>query len=160
MNIKGKKDFFENKLDKIQYVDLGLSVLWADRNVGAESPIDYGNYFDWNDVKRNKFICPTIESIYELVNDCKWEWITTDGVSGYNVIGKNGNNIFLPASGVFYEEIDTVLGLNKESAYFSCASIYYFDSPYTLNINSERYGLESQFDYVCSSVRLVRPYFD
>lgn len=26
-------------------VDLGLSVKWADMNVGAESPEDYGGYF-------------------------------------------------------------------------------------------------------------------
>ncbi|MBQ4306030.1 MAG: hypothetical protein II764_03305, partial [Bacteroidales bacterium] len=30
-------------------VDLGLSVLWADRNVGAISPYDYSILFDWND---------------------------------------------------------------------------------------------------------------
>lgn len=30
-------------------VDLGLSVLWADRNVGAVSPYDYSILFDWND---------------------------------------------------------------------------------------------------------------
>lgn len=28
-------------------VDLGLSVKWADRNVGATSPEDYGSYFQW-----------------------------------------------------------------------------------------------------------------
>lgn len=31
-------------------VDLGLSVLWADRNVGALSPKDYGGLFGWGDV--------------------------------------------------------------------------------------------------------------
>ena len=30
-----------------RYVDLGLSVMWADANVGAENPEDYGNYFSW-----------------------------------------------------------------------------------------------------------------
>lgn len=28
-------------------VDLGLSVLWADRNVGASSPEDYGKHYAW-----------------------------------------------------------------------------------------------------------------
>lgn len=28
-------------------VDLGLSVKWATRNVGAASPEDYGNYYQW-----------------------------------------------------------------------------------------------------------------
>jgi hypothetical protein len=30
-------------------VDLGLSVKWADRNVGASSPEHYGSYFQWGD---------------------------------------------------------------------------------------------------------------
>lgn len=30
-------------------IDLGLSVLWADRNLGASSPDDYGDYFAWGE---------------------------------------------------------------------------------------------------------------
>ena len=30
-------------------VDLGLSVYWADRNVGASSPSDYGGYYAWGE---------------------------------------------------------------------------------------------------------------
>ncbi len=33
-----------------EYVDLGLSVLWATTNVGADSPEDYGDYFAWGEV--------------------------------------------------------------------------------------------------------------
>jgi hypothetical protein len=32
-------------------VDLGLSVKWADRNVGADSPEDYGDYFAWGETE-------------------------------------------------------------------------------------------------------------
>lgn len=32
-------------------VDLGLSVKWADRNVGAKSPQDYGDYFAWGETE-------------------------------------------------------------------------------------------------------------
>ena len=35
----------------IKAVDLGLSVKWANMNVGAKSPVDYGNYFAWGEVK-------------------------------------------------------------------------------------------------------------
>ena len=31
------------------YVDLGLSVMWATMNVGASSPEDYGSYFAWGE---------------------------------------------------------------------------------------------------------------
>jgi len=33
------------------YVDLGLSVMWATCNVGAEKPEDYGDYFAWGETK-------------------------------------------------------------------------------------------------------------
>jgi hypothetical protein len=36
--------------DAHTYVDLGLSVKWADRNVGAENPWDNGLYFSWGNV--------------------------------------------------------------------------------------------------------------
>ena len=32
-------------------VDLGLSVLWADRNIGASSPSDQGGYFAWGETR-------------------------------------------------------------------------------------------------------------
>ena len=31
------------------YVDLGLSVMWATMNVGASSPEDYGSYYAWGE---------------------------------------------------------------------------------------------------------------
>ena len=34
-----------------EYVDLGLSVLWATCNVGANKPEDYGDYFAWGETK-------------------------------------------------------------------------------------------------------------
>ena len=35
------------KLNGYDWVDLGLSVKWATKNVGASSPSDYGDYFAW-----------------------------------------------------------------------------------------------------------------
>ena len=37
--------------DCMEYVDLGLSVLWATCNVGAASPEDYGDYFAWGETQ-------------------------------------------------------------------------------------------------------------
>ena len=34
-----------------EYVDLGLSVMWATCNVGAGSPEDYGEYYAWGETK-------------------------------------------------------------------------------------------------------------
>ena len=33
------------------YVDLGLSVLWATMNIGANKPEEYGDYFAWGETK-------------------------------------------------------------------------------------------------------------
>ena len=42
---------------------------------------------------------PTEEQFKELLNECQWNWTLKDGHYGYEITGKNGNKIFLPASG-------------------------------------------------------------
>src|SRR5574344_904462 len=42
---------------------------------------------------------PTDDEIKELLDNCTWTWTTQDGKNGYEVKGKNGNSIFLPAAG-------------------------------------------------------------
>ena len=37
------------KLNGHEYVDLGLSVMWATCNVGAEFPSDYGDHYKWGE---------------------------------------------------------------------------------------------------------------
>lgn len=34
-----------------EHVDLGLSVLWAKCNIGAERPGDYGDYLAWGEME-------------------------------------------------------------------------------------------------------------
>lgn len=36
--------------DNVNFVDLGLSVMWASRNLGAEKPEDSGDYFAWGEI--------------------------------------------------------------------------------------------------------------
>ncbi|MBE6338231.1 MAG: TIR domain-containing protein [Lentimicrobiaceae bacterium] len=45
---------------------------------------------------------PTKDEMQELVDYCEWEWTEVNGVKGSNVIGPNGNCIFLPAAGYRY----------------------------------------------------------
>ncbi len=42
---------------------------------------------------------PTDGEWTELRENCDWTWTTQNGVNGYEVKGKNGNTIFLPAAG-------------------------------------------------------------
>lgn len=39
----------ESSGEKVSFVDLGLSVLWANCNIGAQNPWDYGDYFAWGE---------------------------------------------------------------------------------------------------------------
>ena len=48
-------DFTKNtSYTSIKAIDLGLSVLWADCNLGADKPEEYGNYYAWGEVKAKK----------------------------------------------------------------------------------------------------------
>lgn len=46
-----REDNNGNGTTSVQWVDLGLpsGLLWADRNVGAQSSEDYGNYYAWGE---------------------------------------------------------------------------------------------------------------
>ena len=82
-------------------VDLGLSVLWCDHNVGADSPEGYGDYYTYDEAfsaarsMGSGWRLPTKAELEELNNKCIWSWIG----SGYRVTGPNGNSIYLPAAG-------------------------------------------------------------
>ena len=40
---------------QFEYVDLGLSVLWAACNMGASAPEQYGNYYAWAEIEPKEF---------------------------------------------------------------------------------------------------------
>lgn len=111
------------------FVDLGLSVKWAECNLGATSPEQYGDYYSWGetspkfnysnstyDYLSNPSVLPlsrdaanvklggrcrmpTDAEWTELRTKCKWTWTQYKGVYGYRVESVSGNCIFLPAAG-------------------------------------------------------------
>ena len=55
----------------MNYIDLGLSVKWADCNVGANSPEEFGSYFNRDESKKIKdIIIPTLDQWQELQSNC------------------------------------------------------------------------------------------
>ena len=62
MMVSCKPDGGDGKHQGHEYVDLGLSVKWATRNIGAKSPEDYGRYFAWGETttksEYNSSNCP------------------------------------------------------------------------------------------------------
>lgn len=53
-------------------VDLGLSVKWAQRNLGAENPWDFGTYFAWGEIEGKD----------------NYEWATYKHGTSYNQLTK------------------------------------------------------------------------
>ncbi len=102
-------------------VDLGLSVKWASKNMGAAEPFQYGGYYDrtanhlgtnWGDEWR----LPTEQEFNELFTKCKVKYVDAvlagkeymPDMAGYLLItGPNGNKIWLPAAGFKYRATDT-----------------------------------------------------
>ena len=96
-------------------VDLGLSVLWATCNVGADNPWDYGDYFAWGETKSKttytwhtySFYC---KEDYPTSNDVFSMYTGEDGytrlTSGYDVaqLGQDGRR--MPTKTEFEELLD------------------------------------------------------
>lgn len=141
------------KVDEtLKPVDLGLSVLWANHNLGASNEKDEGVKTWWNDSVRQKgkskresglwakgWKTPTRALLDELMQKCKWTWIESTA-KGYIVTGPNSNSIFLAATGHGYWSRD----YDKEHKSF--VSYMYFNSSYP---SSSYTDLES--------VNMVRP---
>lgn len=66
---------------------------------------------------RGKLKMPSLEQITELIIKCEWKWSTINGVNGQLVIGSNGNTIFLPASGWYWD--NSYQGKEDEGFYFT-----------------------------------------
>ncbi len=130
-----------------EIIDLGLSVKWANCNVGASKMYELGNLFAWGEIKTkpwydednsityeksrsllyrkgvinekcnlkllydaasihcgNNYRMPTVEECTELLNNCKWFYLTIvvspdKQVFGYYGKSKiNGKSIFFPAN--------------------------------------------------------------
>ena len=135
-----KKELMQSKVGKS--IDLGLpsGTLWADRNIGADSPEDYGDYFAWGETEIKNLYSydtykypdisdelpasqdaatrkwgddwrmPTKKQFDELLKYCKWTW----NGNGYEVKGKNGNSIYLPAAGWRNGEVCVTVGSKGE----------------------------------------------
>ena len=111
-----------------EVVDLGLTVRWATRNVGASSPELAGSYFGWGEKTGTVFSqtlsdyagvsnisgtkydmatanegdgyqVPTWDQFQELLKQCNWKRTTYKNVVGYAVTGPNGNSMFMPSAG-------------------------------------------------------------
>lgn len=97
------------------YVDLDLpsGTLWKEYNEGG-----FGLYTYDDAVRQFGKSIPSFEQIIELKSECTWVWNADGYIPGYDVIGKNGNSIFLPASGI--RDCNGNLKKYKEEGNYMC----------------------------------------
>ena len=88
-----------------EFVDLGLSVMWATFNVGATSPEEYGDYFAWGET--------------EPKSDYSWEtykfWVEDDDVLKFNKYCPSDQDYYWGGSGS--PDNKTVLDLEDDAAH-------------------------------------------
>ena len=112
------------------------------------------------DVARNKWSglwrIPTETEMRELKDECTWEWVVKNGIRGYDVIGPNGNSIFLPAAG-YYD--GTSLDYVDTYGEYWC-SVFYENSPigedaYILGFDKGGKNIGVRYRHYGQSVRPV-----
>lgn len=79
-------EFTEKGVDYQSCIDIGNHIAMTSYDVAH---IQWGG--DWR--------MPTEKEFLELLQECKWSWVNKNSVQGYNIVGPNGNSIFLPAGG-------------------------------------------------------------
>lgn len=139
----------------MKYIDLGLSVLWADCNIGANTPEEYGDYYKLDEIPK-EYEIPTIEQYKELINNCNWKWTIQNGVRGYKVISKkNDNSIFLPAAGHRY--YNDACGKDNYGFYWSSSlNTNYKDSAYYLYFGLNQVDYGSNYYHLGFSLRPIK----
>ena len=149
-----KEMVVKNEIVKFEFVDLGLSVKWANMNMGAKSSRENGLYFAWNEVKLDdEGRLPSEGEMMELIEKCNWEWVSRDGKLGYNVRSKiNNNEIFLPAAGLICGDKEYFVG---EMGYYLTNTMKESVGACELIMSPKYYGMYLAGLYK-RSVRLVK----
>ncbi len=135
------------------YVDLGLSVKWASKNVGANNILELGDRYSaipvdanikWNTIpdsiagseldianilSNGNCMLPIRKQWKELIDKCEWHWVEINDIVGYRVIGSNGNSIFLPSTKY------------KNACYWSASKASKYKSFYYIYFNSNNYDI-------------------
>lgn len=169
-----------SNIDSSDIVDLGLSVKWCGRNLGALTPEDNAAYFCWVDgitefslsmipaesdiagsskdiafnMSGGKLKVPTRKQFKELIDKCRWSWCTYNGVVGSKVTGPSGRSIFLPSAG---RKCDYGIFNQNTWGYYWSSSKASGTNAYYLYFNDENsdIGYESAM-----TMRSIRPVCD
>ena len=78
-----------NESNGYEFVDLGLSVLWATCNVGASAPEEYGNYYAWGETE------PKTEYSWSTYKYCKGSYTSLTKYNNHSSYGSVDNKTTL-----------------------------------------------------------------
>lgn len=156
------KSFPVQNLSQEEFVDLGVDVLWATKNLAASSPTDFGSYYTLTEALaedrpqpddivydlatltagNTSVRLPSKQDITDLLEQCTWELAKVNGVIGYVVSGKRPdyaeNRVFFPASG--WNGGHFVKEVGKTGSYWTSTPTTFSSGDkyiYTLVISSE-----------------------
>ena len=97
---------------------------------------------------------PTVAEMEELFDNCSWTWTTKNGINGYQIIGRNGKSIFLPAAG--FSDWDDFYDEGEFAGYWmSELGSYVSDGTYLAFTKNTKYKNKSFFRYRGYSIRPV-----
>ena len=82
--------------NECEFVDLGLSVKWANMNVGACVPEVIGSYYNYDEIE-GRYNLPTVGEVREMFEKCTMKYDKKR--NGFELKGPNGNVIFMPIGG-------------------------------------------------------------
>jgi hypothetical protein len=181
-HVYGEVSSFRTSAYTPGYVDLGLSVLWANANLGAETPSDLGSRVGYGQLDVLKYATdldeytvtsdifggsndiaaanelgrmPIADEIKELIQCTTHTWTTVDGVQGIRFTAQNGNSIFLPAAG---SRTGQEVSDEGTVGNYWLGQIDGSNNAFgrTLQFTSASAGLETLGRYVAASIRPVK----
>ena len=120
----------EHDISYYEYTDIGSDISGTQYDIA---------HVKWGNGAR----MPKLEEIKELYNNCSCKAGTLNNIKGVNIIGPNGNRIFIPYAGGYNE--DGLQEIGKTTVCWSSTAIY--ERYGNHGIDSGAYGLHVGDDY-------------
>lgn len=167
--------------NNISMIDLGLSVKWADRNLGAEDANSLGDTYQLTyggkyaktiDVMGTPYDpaysldetmrLPSYYEWNELGSQCEWEYEVNGANIGFRATGPNGNSIFFPMD--FNDLSNTTFyywtGKFASSYNYNSSYDYYYSYYIRYSSSSNKPNISSYSNNYSKDYRYVRPVQD
>ena len=101
----GKENYAYYDKSTTQYVNIGSNISGTQYDAAK---VNLGG--SWR--------MPTEEEFQELKSTCTWKWTQVNNINGYKITAANGNSIFLPAAGCYWDG-STKIDENEECRYWT-----------------------------------------